>query len=327
MEIQDISKIINMHLVKLKDAEIYKRVLFKGNNLIRFDILNRILIDAQYKDAFDIRTYSEWEIEDRVVDSKAKPIYIVMPRYQHKYVDADTGNEVNTKELNIKEFDKALKYGIIKKDTKISHLYTIPMYDIKQTKKSEHSSKEYEVNKPVVSSSSIIDMALDIMNCKVDIANLKDVYFNSRNNTLIITKLPYKKLVSSISRILAKYYINCKIEIFTDKACEINYVDLTDNDINLIDVSIQYCLNTLLSGEDTLGTEILGEILSNYEQSMKRVVDIVNIVDMVMFDITKRIQFSKEFNTDAIKNVHNLRKANMLFSEMEASEINSMLLG
>lgn len=331
MEVKDISKLLYNNIGKLKNPKTYKNVLFKGNNLLRFDILNRILIELQLENSFDVRTYNEWVMEGRQVHDnknskhKVKPIYILMPRYEHEYIDIETGEKIDTEELNTKEFNKAIEYNLIKRDTTISNIYTIPMYDIRQTEKHDTHKEEYVVNKPILSSSNIINIVSDIMECQVEVSNLKDLYLNNSTNTLFITKLPYKKLIASLSKILSKFYINNKLIIITDRACEINYLDLTDFDINLIDLSIQYSINTLLSGDYTYSSKKLDEILSNNELSNSKVVDILNIVDIVLFDITKRLSFNKEFSTDAINNIHKIRKANMLLSEMEANEVSSVL--
>lgn len=331
MEVQDISKLLNTNIDKLKNPKTYKNILFKGNNLLRFDILNRILIELQFENSFDIRTYNEWIMEGRQVysknkkSSKVKPIHILMPRYEHKYIDIETGDTLDMQELNVKEFNKAIEYNLIKKDTQISDLYTIPMYDITQTEKHDASKGDYIVNKPVLSSSDIINMASDIMGCQVEVSNLKDLYFNSNTKTLFVNKLPYEKLITSLSKIISKFYINYKIIEITDKACEINYLDLTDFDIDLIDLSIQYSMNTLLSGDSTYSSKKLDEILSDNRLDNSRIVDILNIVDTVVFDIARRLKFTKEFSMDAINNVHKIRKANMLLSEMEANELSSII--
>ena len=77
MEATKLAEMLNNNMNKILTPSGYKRILNKKNNLVRYDIINRMLIDVQSKDSFDLKTYDEWLIEGRKVKDKAKPIYII----------------------------------------------------------------------------------------------------------------------------------------------------------------------------------------------------------------------------------------------------------
>ena len=71
METVEISKLFQDNINKVLTPSGYKHIIKRDNNLSRFDILNRILIEIQYPNAYDIRTSEEWLIDNRNVKNNS----------------------------------------------------------------------------------------------------------------------------------------------------------------------------------------------------------------------------------------------------------------
>jgi hypothetical protein len=326
MEVAELSNMLASNLGDVLTPSGYKSIIRKDNNLLRYDILNRILIQIQSNNAFDIRTEEEWLMCDRKIKKNQHPIYIVTPKYVSKYIDTETGNDLADDELTNDEIVEALKYNIISRVDRIECLYTNNVYDIRQTINT--SDSKYNVSKPHISTKNIISLAKDILNCDIEICD--ETFYSKSENKFYISKQSYNSIAKSISEVLINYYLkNIKMTLNHDKSEDNNSSDsedsrenFSDYEIELIEDTLRYSINTLFHIESNIDFEVVRHI------DNERLLQILNLVDSIVFDISSRIKFDDEYlSSDISKNINLAKKAEALLDIMEAHNINKIMKG
>jgi hypothetical protein len=132
MNTLELSKELHKNMNKILSPTGYKHIINRGNNLIRFDVVNRMLIEMQLQNAYELKTEEEWLIENRKIRNKQKPIYLVMPKYTYEYIECDTGEKLINNDLSVDELKKAIEYNIVEKVEVIDDMYVLPFYDLIQ---------------------------------------------------------------------------------------------------------------------------------------------------------------------------------------------------
>lgn len=316
MDASILSEKLNKNINKLLSPSGYKNILNRGNNLIRFDVLNRMLIELQGSGSFDLKTEEEWLIENRQIRKKEKPIYIIMPRYESSLIDVQSGETLGKTDLSIEEIEKAIEYNIIERVNQVTDLYTLAMYDIRQTL--NQSDDKYVINKPVLDTSSLLDIITGITNCSIEICD--EDYYSISENTVFLKKDKYSKIALLISYYLAQYFTKIGLTKLAKDNC-IDIDSLSESEKELIQSSIEYSLETLFIGK----AEADFEIVSHMQKD--KLIAILNIVDMCILEVIQRIKFTKPASRDAISSVHKLRKAEVILNIMEANDINNKMKG
>lgn len=316
MDASILSEKLNKNINELLSPSGYKNILNRGNNLIRFDVLNRMLIEMQGSGSFDLKTEEEWLIENRQIRKKEKPIYIIMPRYESSLIDTQSGEVLGKTDLSTEEVEKAIEYNIIERVNQVTDLYTLAMYDIRQT--INQSTDKYVVNKPVLDTSSLLDIITSITNCSIEICD--EDYYSLSENTIFLKKDKYYNIALLISNYLAQYFTKVGInKIAKDNNMDIE--SLSESEKELIQSSIEYSLETIFIGK----AEADFEIVSHMQKD--KLIAILNIVDMCILEVVQKIKFTKPVNNDAISSVYKIRKAEVILNIMEANDINNKMKG
>lgn len=312
METIEISKLFQDNINKILTPSGYKHIIKRDNNLSRFDIINRILIEIQYPNAYDIRTAEEWVIDNRNIKKGAKGINILLPVYNYKYVDAETGKEISNDELTLDEINAAIKHKVIYKQKELETTCVMRLYDIRQTIALDES--KYNISKPVIKSSNIINMFQAITGCTVEYGDI--TYYSKSKNILIVSKQAYVELAQSLVDILVEFIIKTVIkDVYIDN-------DLSEYDMDLIKYTLQYSLDTLLrDGRDC-------EFDMVRHTNTDKLLVILNIVDSVLCNISENITYKDStINKDAISSIETIKKAENLLNIMEANSISRMMRG
>lgn len=132
---EDIFKEYFINGVKKSFNEVNIRSLLnRGNNLSRLNILNRIMISGQLKEATtDVRTWAGWRKVGRELNKNIETLIILLPLSEYKYVDTEKGNEVTNRDLNGTEMQKAIQYGIVKIVENVSKLIPVEVFTKEDT--------------------------------------------------------------------------------------------------------------------------------------------------------------------------------------------------
>ena len=265
-----------------------KFILSKSNNLGRYDAVNRLLIQKQFGDkAFDIRTEQEWFNLGRKVREKAKPIFIVYYEFEQKYIDTETGADFENKDLNRLEIQKALEYGIIKKETRNINFKVSNCFDISQTLRIDKKAEEaYDIPKVKCNISDMLEFIYNRYGIEAEESS--DCYFSTKQKKLYIKSNnfedEYKAIVDCI--------INCED---IEKQLKSNELDISNDNISFIKDAVQYTLESIY-GEEEFNTEA--------EIDSSDILKLLGIVDYIAYFPISLMKFEgnycNESNTDSI---------------------------
>lgn len=312
METVDIAKLFQDNINKVLTPSGYKRIVNRDNNLSRFDILNRILIEIQYPDAYDIRTAEEWVIDNRNVKNANNGINILLPVYSHKYVDSETGNEINPSDLTLDELNAAVKYGVIHREDILETTCIKKLYDIRQTAPLDKS--KYIVSKPVVKSSNLIKLFQTITGANTVYGDI--TYYSKSKNELTVSNQKYSDLASILIDVLVDYYIKNSIGSLYDIS------DFSEYDMDLLRYTMQYSLDTLLRSGRDCSFDIVRH--TNNE----KILLILTIVDSLLSEVSEHLDYNDRLiNKDISRSVEVLKKAEALLDIMEANNISKIMKG
>lgn len=318
MEIANLAKRIENSIDYVLNEKNYKHIIFKGNNLIRFDVLNRISVFMQNDSAFDIKTEEEWLMIGRKIIDYKNPIWIIMPMYNTKYIDNETKEITDISGLSSDELRKALEHNIVSKTVSIESLYCKATFDIRQT--SQIEDQKFEVNKPNIKKSELIRVTKCILNASI-VKNDK-TYYDKESNTIYLCNDKYNNTVSTL--------VKCIIEYFTEKSKLMDICTKNDIDFNTIDDrllillrdTLEYSLCTLFSVNTDIDFAYVNGINSNDK------VNIITISDSITNNIINYIDFNDNHSkSDAIKSLDNIKKATALLNTMEANKIYNKMKG
>jgi hypothetical protein len=320
-KVEDLAKMFDNNINMLLNTEEYKRIINRGCNLIRFEPINRILINAQDNKAFDLKTYDEWQYEGRIVSPDAKPVYVLIPKTTVKFVDSETKREIEDNELTVDERMKAYELGIISKLEEVYDLYVEEMYDIRFTKSVDMKNKtKYNVVKTYMSKSDILALATEVLKCEIKTTDASKIYYE--NNVLYISNVSYEELVKQVSNIVCTKVLNENIDYICDNLL-INQASVNKNNRIILD-SFIYAFQTLLGINKP-------NILDKYNLSRNDSMEMFNIaciVDVLVTDGLKHIKFNKELGKlDVSANINNIRKAEAIINMFNVCTIQNKLKG
>lgn len=314
METVEISKLFQDNISKVLTPSGYKHIIKRDNNLSRFDILNRILIEIQYPNAYDVRTSEEWLIDNRNVKNNSKGIDIILPVYSSKYIDTETGEEIDINDLTLDELNAAVQHNVVHRQDSLETTCVKQLYDIRQTISLDNS--KYAVSKPIIKSSSIIGMFQIITGCAVEHGDI--TYYSKSKNILTVSKQKYTELAVSLVDILVDFYIKTAIH----DVCNNDDIDFSEYDIDLIKYTLQYSLDTLLRDNRDC------EFDAVRHTSTDKLLLILNIVDSIVSGIAENIEYkNSNISRDAVSSIETLKKAEALLNIMEANNISKIMKG
>ena len=314
METAEISKLFQDNINKVLTPSGYKHIIRRDNNLSRFDILNRILIEIQYPNAYDVRTSEEWLIDNRNVKNNSKGISIMLPVYSSKYIDAETGEEININDLTLDELNAAIQHNVVLRKDSLETTCIKQLYDIRQTISLDNS--KYTVSKPIIKSSSIINMFQAVTGCTVEHGDI--TYYSKSKNILTVSKQKYTELAVNLVDILVDFYIKTAI----NDVCNNNDIDFSEYDVDLIKYTLQYSFDTLLRDDRDCEFDIVRHTSTN------KLLLILNIVDSIVSGIAENIEYkNSDISRDAVSSIETLKKAEALLNIMEANNISKIMKG
>lgn len=318
MNVDELTSQLNQNLSKLLSPVGYKNILNRANNLSTFDVINRILIEMQKSNAFEIRTEEDWALKGRRVKKNANIIYILLPKYSYRYKDRSSGEILTTLDLNSNELKKAIEYNIIEKVEILDDLFCIEMYDIRDTV--GNTNTKYIVNKPKITIKNILSVFSEITGATIE--KCDETYYSKSANTLFICNQSYQDIVSCISRYLSTYYIDNRIDKILNETFDMNIDELSDYDKQLLEDSISYSISTLVGVNINKSFDIVRHT------SNDMLTTILNITDNVVFEIVQYLEFNTDSKVeDAISNISRLRKSEALLNILEANNILNKMKG
>lgn len=307
MNTKQLYNMLASNIDKLKHEKYYKKVIYNGSNLVRFDTINRILIMLQNDKVVDLKTELEWQELGRMVTREAKPVYLLFPKTVCKYFDTSTNKEVGKCDLSPDELNKALEYNILNKQESVDELYVVSAYDVRDTR-NIGDSNEYVVNKPLLNSSEILKLLSNVTGA--DIVSCDDDYYSLSDNVLYIKKKGYTELAGLAAQYITEYILSTS--------------DLGEYEVykDIISRSVEYSISSFLLGDnDSIDIAGLNEL------DIDTILNILCYVDTVVPSVVSQMKCSNNSINEATCNIAKVRKAELLLNLMESNYASMELLG
>lgn len=307
MNPDELSQYLKDNIERILDKDVYKRILNCGNNLIRFDSMNKIILALQIdRDAnvYDLRTPEEWDIAGRGVIDHSKCFTTAVPIYEVKYYDTSNNEEVSISDLNLDEKSKAIEIGIIRKESSVKNVRAVKVYDILNTKAICETPDT--ILKPILGVENLLQCFKDITDAQIYLTDAKeDYYYSAPENILYIPKSDYNTAVERVVEPLIVFYRR-------SKNCEI--------DIDEIEGELKYSITTLFHGD-------ISKLDLKVPDNVSDAIQIINNVDIIVSEIVKRMKFSgnPELLTQPSDNIDVLRKAEVVLNIVEAAAIQNKI--
>lgn len=298
----------------------FKKILNRANSLTGFDTMNRILIHQQYDNAYDVKVADEWELKNRHVRKNAKPIYILMPITDVKYMDVESGVIIpdNELDLNSVELHEAISRGLIEKTKDIVDVQVIATYDIRQTY--SNGNNKYTVTKPIVNMKLAFELFVGITSGSIQSSTVSK--YDIDNNILYLRENSskdekYSTIVQAISQFICSYKLAS-----VAKTTGVEITDWTEYELQLIEDSLAYSILTLLRRNPDID---LGAVNTT---SNDKLLAIFNMVDILILDVTYRVKFEGGLNAvDMASHIEKGRKSEALLNIMEANMVLNKMKG
>ena len=307
--VEGLEHLLECNLDTLLYSDKYSTVLSRHNNLIGFDVLNRLIIACQNPKAVILKTAEEWEVEGRAIAKNAKPVYIFNPQYRIEYYDTMNGERLDKTDLTAEEKVIAIRLGMVAKDSILEDMSIVPVYELYDT--ISISGEAYKVNKPFLSIKEITFLFKNITLAKVLETSNKMTYNPDTNVLYINPSVSYQNFVDSISLILAQWLIKNKLIKDDDYSYDFSTKSFEEKEYDVLKDSLTFAINSLFGGTLRLDTQ------KNSSIHKANLISILYIVDVLMLEIIYRTQFNEEsFNEDAVHNVYRLKKTNLILNAM-----------
>lgn len=317
MNSKSISELLMNNIDKINDPTFYKSILRHDNNLSRFDILNRMIIEIQRPKMYDARTEDEWLSVGRSIRSKQKPVYILLPKYKVEYIDNKTDKALDKSDLTLDEISSALKYGIIRKENNIKSMNVKAVFDIRQTY--NKVDEKYIIDKVHIKYSNLVKLVQSLTGCSIQKSDI--TYFHKKDNRFEISKMQYDEFAQAVCDIVIQYYTNSVLDdLLNNSELDMEYTDLTEYDHDLLTESMRFSIESLLGVNSEPNFEIIRHT------SREKTLFILNIVDSILSDILSKLDTGSVINEKSIGYTLELaRKAEVLLNIMEANTIRAKL--
>ena len=314
MEAENLKDLFEKGIDIISSPKEYAHIVNMKNNLYRLDTINRILLYVQNDNAFDVRTALEWSSLNRDIRKGQKPAYMILPSYDVKYIDNETGETIKDSDLSPDELVRAIEYGIVKRDESIQDTEVIPYFDIRQTKSVNNA--EYKVDKPSKSSKELLRILCEITGYSIEESEMD--YISNSEKAIYISKKAYNELVLTFAEFIIKYY--------KYKLAENGIVDtsnFSEYEMELLETTLKYSIVTLFGQDIQCSFDIVR--YTNKEKIM----EILNISNSIIIDIASHMRIGDTSNTniDAYHSMNITRKAEVLLNIMEANKINKKMKG
>lgn len=325
MNFEEYANELYKNIPKILDEDIYIAILNKGNNLARFDIINKIYITTVYgTDIYDVKTKEEWFSQGRKIIDTSKYINVSVPDYSSEYIDTETHKVVNISDFTVDEFRKAIEYGIIKKESKLENVIVQRVYDIKNTSNID-KDKKYSVPKPYISMNILFGILKKFMNITIEQSD-DFTYFAKKEKHLYLSKSSYEDTVDELISILVDYFMETEVLSDIIEKSGLDQIDLNSKDMDLLKESIKYSLMTVFNVNNK--DELLSILKRKEITDCNKLINILTISDYTVFNIIELLDYSDNSKVvDATSNILLIKKSEQLLSIMQANSVQSKMKG
>lgn len=312
-----LKQLLEYNLNDLLYSDKYKVVLSRHNNLIGYDVLNRMAIACQNTKAVVLKTEEEWELEGRAIAIGAKPVYVFNPLYDIEYVDTSTGETLVHTDLTAEEKILAMQFGMVEKHSNINEVAVIKTYELYDT--CSVNGDEYKVNKPFMSMRELVE-SFKKVTCARALSTSEETHYNVETNILYVNESEsYTKFVYNISLIWAQWLIENRLKKNNGMTYDISIDDFSDKEYELLFNSLTYAISSMFGGKFSI------DIRKNKGIQADKIISILCIVDMLMLDVIYGTEFKVDNSKEsAIDKAYRLKKTNIILNSMFVAYIQNI---
>lgn len=312
----------------------YTNYLKQGMYIHGYDFMNRFLIFFQNRKATDVKDEIAWAECGRKISESNNQILILIPVYSTKYIDKETGKELensSSENLTPMEINKAVELGILERKKETIKAESTAVYDIDDTITfDEVLLKEYEeaIKVKSLKISMLCDMCKKL--CKATIsttANGKTIY-KTENNTLYISKENSTSNASAIIKILVTCMVNESIREYNEKAIGNDSIAIRDRleikevHERLIIESILYTVYNNLGIKCNYTLDYVNQIYNEVEGS-EVIIWIMDCIERIKDDII--CSLTRKDNAKSESKILAIKKAEQLLSILEANSARMLI--
>lgn len=322
MEIKEFIEEINKNIPKILDEDTYVNILNRGNNnLIRFDLLNKIILNLLYKEnIYDVRTKEEWFSVGRKIINVEKYYNILVPNSTIQYIDCKNNEIVNIEQFTVDELKKALELHIIEKQENIEDLHLVKVYDIRNTTNID-KEKEYKLTKPKMNIQNLFNALHKFTDITVE-DGVDETFYSRKEKHLYLAKSNYANTISILSNILVEYIMDS--DVIKESIYNSNIVNNTETE--LIRISSVYSINSLFSVDSK--ANLIEKFRANRGINYSTLLDILKITDQIIYIVAQMLEYSDDTCiTDASTDIIKMKKSEIILDIMRANYIQLKLKG
>lgn len=324
MVIDEYLEKLNSNLSRLIDENTFTKVLKLNNNLCRLNILNRIALATMYKEEiFDLKSEEEWFSVGRKIINKGDKIHLAIPMYTTSFIDSTTNETVETDKFTQDELALALKLNVIHKEENIDKLMVHDLYDIRNTSNIDKDTS-YKVPKPEISLAEYFSIIHELTGITIEESDVS--FFYEKDKLLFLCRDNYETTIDTLTDTLIKYIIHNMDKYVTDIS-NYSHLDIgSKRKEKLLVASIKYSIKTLF-GIDNKNDVIMALRLSGIV-SVDELVDILILVDELLFNIMKYVKYSSDtLYTDISTSINRIKKSELLLNILQANSIHNKIEG
>jgi len=111
----------------------YREFLNIVGRFHNYSMLNQLLITLQMPDAHKVAGYGAWNDFGRKVKEGSRGIPILAHKFTNVYIDVESGNRLKRNQMTKAELNRAIEFGLVKKEKVRSGFMGVYVFDISQT--------------------------------------------------------------------------------------------------------------------------------------------------------------------------------------------------
>ena len=324
MDAIQLSELYNNNIDSVLNEDLMVYLANRKYDYIGYDLLNRILIYIQNKYVAEIRSSSGWELVGCLVKDKNSPIWALSLIERYKYVDTETGDEIDEKDLSSHEIYLALQLGLLKKEVATQDMKTVPLYSRGDTivvnsdiYKEHIAHTRFQVKLTTLLSSIILKYG-------VVCVRSKESSYNSRTDRLHIGMDPIPNKLNAIADVIM-HKLNIKQGLAEIAADGIISVSSASHMEKLMKTLITESMRSSLGNYNIKEREKFSDI-SKLDITNDTVVECLMSIMSIVYDEINDIYMSirpsnTEFNSEIMS------KAEVLLNLLESNDLRQTLKG
>ena len=305
MDLEHLQDIYINNIDRIFTADEFENVARHSNDIQGYSFTNRMLIYMQNRYSTQVRSSNSWISNGYIVKTDATPLGIISPVIETKYFSTDTNEEIGIKELSTTEFAKAVRLGVVRKESNLKSLRCTLVYDVNDISKIDDTDDVVRRRKLKISSLYNLLISIGI---NVEKADIEKSTFKISENTIIIGNDDLINRIECCVSALVKFLVG------------ISELDISDRVEILAKDYATHAILTYYGIDSHITFNYINELYNNESKSENGIEKLIEILDRIENIINTHI-FSNsdepDYDEDHIN--HIMSRAEILLSILESN--------